>query len=63
MAASIIVSFFNVNDYELPKRYLQETLEHALSTGREVIFTQAVLQDTDFSHCIAILTQDRIRIV
>lgn len=43
MAASIIVSFFNVNDYELPKRYLQETLEHALSTGREVIFTQAVL--------------------
>ena len=43
MAASIIVSFFNANDYELPKRYLQETLEHALSTGREVIFTQAVL--------------------
>ena len=43
MAASIIVSFFNANDYELPKRYLQETLEHALSTGREVISTQAVL--------------------
>lgn len=43
MAASIIVSFFNANDYELPKRYLQETLKHALSTGREVIFTQAVL--------------------
>ena len=43
MAASIIVSYFNANDYELRKRYLQETLEHALSTGREVIFTQAVL--------------------
>lgn len=47
MSASIIVSFFNVNDYELPKKYLQETLRHALNSGSEVVFSQAVLPGQD----------------
>ena len=44
MRATIIVSFFNANDYDLPKQHLQRTLSHALETGREVILAQAVLE-------------------